>query len=619
MRLIQAQGILLKAAESFWNIGAADGFDVVAGGAAAHIDDPATRSAVTYTGAYNNISGVFTPSVAAAAVLTAGTNEVDKSNLALTNALLGLSVTSSEKVSGIPRRETLIDWARGTDVLDMDGDSDVTDARLDMGAPLHSQPALVQYGGTEAAPDLVAYVATNDGYLHAFDVDDGSELFSFIPQELLPNLNGLMDNDTGITYGLDGDVVAWINDENEDGTISGAGEHVYLYIGMRRGGRNIYSVDVTDRTNPSLRWVIKGGSGDYAELGQTWSSVNVEQIKDGASEKTVLIFGGGYDTNQDDVTERTVDSVGRAVFIADADTGELLWSASAGTTGVEADMKYSIPARVKPLDLSGDGNVDRLYVADMGGQIFRFDINEELASFSDTSVSGGLIADFASSGEANARRFYYPPDVALIAERGEAPYLALAITSGYRAHPLDTEIQDRIYLFKDTDVYDKPAIYTTLSETDLFDATLNTIADDATKAAAKVALNSKKGWFIKLDDQTGTDTWLGEKGLSEALILNGVVITTTFIPGADSTITSCGPQSGVGTVYFIDLLDGTAAYPSDGDTRSDRQRRLVKGGIPPTPNVIITKGGEPTLCVGTECEKAEFGLGARKTYWYEEN
>jgi hypothetical protein len=44
---------------------------------------------------------------------------------------------------------------------------------------------------------------------------------------------------------------------------------------------------------------------------------------------------------------------------------------------------------------------------------------------------------------------------------------------------------------------------------------------------------------------------------------------------------------------------------------------LTRGGIPPSPNVIITKGGEPTLCVGTECQAAEFGLGVRKTYWYE--
>ena len=36
--------------------------------------------------------------------------------------------------------------------------------------------------------DAVVYVATNDGYLHAIDVDSGDELWSFIPQELLGDL-----------------------------------------------------------------------------------------------------------------------------------------------------------------------------------------------------------------------------------------------------------------------------------------------------------------------------------------------------------------------------------------------------------------------------------------------
>src|SRR5690606_40931389 len=39
----------------------------------------------------------------------------------------------------------------------------------------------------------------------------------------------------------------------------------------------------------------------------------------------VLIFGGGYDTRQDGYGARAPDSVGNAVFILDALTGEVLW------------------------------------------------------------------------------------------------------------------------------------------------------------------------------------------------------------------------------------------------------------------------------------------------------
>ncbi|HED35095.1 MAG TPA: pilus assembly protein PilY [Gammaproteobacteria bacterium] len=626
---IDATGFFSKTSKSYWSDGV-DGADVTAGGAANEFTN--SRKVYTYTGTYNNSAGVFTPPVASAA-LTSTANVVDKTNTAITEAMLGI-VGQPQKIAGTDRIDTLLDWAKGLDVFDDYGAvGTTTDPRPEMGDPLHSEPALVQYGDVAGVPDLVAYIATNDGYLHAIDVGDsanpadgGNELFSFIPQELLTNLNVLMDNNTATkTYGLDGNVVAWINDANKDGTISGAGEHVYLYIGMRRGGNNIYSIDVTDRNNPTLRWVIKGGSGDYAELGQTWSSINVEKIKDGNTEKTVLIFGGGYDTNQDNITVRsaTGDSVGRAVYIADATSGDMLWSAGAGGTLPLSDMKYSIPARVKPLDIKGDGFIDRLYVADTGGQIFRFDIDNKNGVALAGSITGGRIADLSvDNSTADARRFYYPPDVALISERGKSAYLALAISSGYRAHPNDTGIHDRIYLLKDNDVYNVPASYVTLTEADLYNATLNLVAGDGDAAqndAAKAALATTDGWYIFLDDETPAGNWLGEKGLSEALILEGTVIVTTYVPNTSGAASACSPKSGIGKVFVMDVLDASPVLGAATDKRPGRHLYggLAKGGIPPTPNVVVTKGGEPTLCVGTECKAADLIKGVRGTFWNE--
>ena len=622
-------GFFSKTSKSFWSNGI-DGTDVTAGGAANEFTN--SRNVYTYTGIYNNNGGVFTPPVASAD-LTSAANVVDKTNAVITEAMLGI-VGEPQKITGTDRIETLLDWAKGLDVFDDYGATGTTsDPRPEMGDPLHSEPALVQYGeSAPGVPDLVAYLATNDGYLHAIDADDGSEVFSFIPQELLTNLNVLMDNSTSTkTYGLDGNVVAWIYDKSDvngdvDGTISAAaGDHVYLYIGMRRGGNNIYSVDVTDRNNPTLRWVIKGGSGDYAELGQTWSTINVEKIKDGNAERTVLIFGGGYDTNQDNINVRSAagDSVGRAVYIADANSGEMLWSAGAGGTLALTDMKYSIPARVKPLDIRGDGFIDRLYVADMGGQVFRFDIDNNNGVGLAGSITGGRIADLAKdSSKADARRFYYPPDVALISERGKSAYLALAISSGYRAHPNNVDIQDRIYLLKDKDVYNVPASYVTLTETDLYNATLNLAAGDGDSNqndAAKLALDNTDGWYIYLDDETAASNWLGEKGLSEALIIEGTVIVTTFVPNVSANTSACSPESGIGKVFVMDVLDASPVQGATTDKRPGRHLYggLAKGGIPPTPNVVVTKGGEPTLCIGTECKAADLLRGVRRTYWYE--
>ena len=70
-------------------------------------------------------------------------------------------------MAGRPAVGDLVDWAYGNDVLDENGNSDFTEARKDMGDPLHSRPATVIYGGPADDPDITLYATTNDGYLQA--------------------------------------------------------------------------------------------------------------------------------------------------------------------------------------------------------------------------------------------------------------------------------------------------------------------------------------------------------------------------------------------------------------------------------------------------------------------
>jgi len=97
-----------------------------------------------------------------------------------------------------------------------------------------------------------------------------------------------------------------------------------------------------------------------------------------------LIFGAGYDTNQDDdpaldTRPRRADISGRGIFVVDVETGERLWSVSP-EPGLSnhtqlSDMLYSIPSDIRVIDANLDGNADQMYVGDMGGQVWRFDFN----------------------------------------------------------------------------------------------------------------------------------------------------------------------------------------------------------------------------------------------------
>ncbi|VAX11759.1 Type IV fimbrial biogenesis protein PilY1 [hydrothermal vent metagenome] len=122
-----------------------------------------------------------------------------------------------------------------------------------MGDPLHSVPAIVTYGGTDDEPEMVVFVATNEGYLHAIvggselsTITDlpsvtlpGREIFAFVPKDLLPNLVTFYRNKAGADrkYGLDGEITSWVIDNDGDQKIEPSEEdRVYLYVGMRRGG-----------------------------------------------------------------------------------------------------------------------------------------------------------------------------------------------------------------------------------------------------------------------------------------------------------------------------------------------------------------------------------------------
>jgi len=617
-------GFFKTSSTSFWTstADAPDGDTVKKGGAAGELALP--RTIYTYTGstAPNNES------------LTAAGNNLHEDNTAITKAMLDdTSMTDAYRTS-------LLQWARGVDVLDEDADGDETDARRSMGDPLHAKPVLVTYGGTDASPDITLFAGTNEGSLHAIDPDDGSEIFTFVPQELLANLRKIYDDAASVAhpYGLDGPLTVWMNDLNNNGVVynSGgtleSGEHVYLYQAMRRGGSNYYALDVTTRTTPELKWVVKGGAGGtagFSELGQSWSAMTKAKIKISGTDTTVMVFGGGYDVGQDSNSTAQDDTIGRAIFMVNATTGAKVWQAGpAGSADganpdlVLSDMTNSIPADVRVLDTDGDGYTDRMYAADMRARVWRFDIDN---SGDDSTVTGGVIAklgDLVGGVAEDNRRFYYSPDISLSKDR---THINIAIGSGYREHPLDTTVHDAFFVIHDYDVYGPSTdvggnpIYTAFTMDNLYDTTTNLIGEgtEAQIDSAKTVLAAKKGWYIWLNKSDGS--FVGEKVLAKSLTTQGMVMFTTYTPVATSS-NACAPSQGSARIYLVYIKDGTPVSDFDGSggttlTRVDREYDLVRGGIPPEPSLIFHENG-PVVIVGTEKVPVDgLTIAPRGIYW----
>ncbi|MBF0471438.1 MAG: hypothetical protein HQL48_08690, partial [Gammaproteobacteria bacterium] len=640
-----ATGFFKDSAKSWWSA-KADGNVVGSGGAAHQLTT--TRNVYTYTAA----------TAPADALLTNGAHRLRSINDAITKSMLGDGTMSDSE------RLNLLNWASGIDVKDSDVDGASDDARTHMGDPLHSVPLLINYGGTADANKLGLFFGTNEGYLHAIDPSDGSEIFSFVPPELLPNLRTLYNNlkTDDHPYGLDGPISKWHNDLNDNGLLYlgdslESGESLRIYAAMRRGGRNYYALDVTTVASPRLAWRILGGTGSFKELGQSWSTAKHARIKVNGSGKDVLIFGGGYDPDQDDATIRTVDDQGRAIYIVDAATGAKIWQAGPAGSGdssnndpnlVLSAMKYSIPSDITLLDTNRDGYEDRMYVGDMGGQVWRFDIDND-NSGADTLVDGGVIADLGGSGSADARRFYYPPAIAYADHQ-----FYIAIGSGFRAHPLNTTIHDAMFVLKDkqplialdysdgADAGSDPDYlqyfgsaedsYITLSSGsltstnnisgDLFDATSNILgsASGSSLDTAQASLEASAGFYIGLNE-VANNSWQGEKVLAKAVVFDYALMFTTFMPSS-GTVNVCAPDVGTARYYRVDLLSGKPFDDPDtnedeSEERGNRYIELVKGGIPPEPVIILPPdGGDPIVMIGPE-KVAEMDPPNEltRTYW----
>ncbi len=591
-----------------------DGNQVGLGGIAEQLEfDGSARRIFTYVGDNNAIPD-------AGFDLSQTGNSISESNASLTLDRLGLSGRSGTDEELEEYRKTLLKWARGIDVKDEDDDDDLTDWRQHMGDPMHARPVIVNYANASGDPLTTIFVGTNEGYLHAIEREKGHEIFSYVPQELLPNFTEFFENQasTRHPYGLDGGLSVWSDDANDNVQVD-AGEEAYLYSGMRRGGRNYYALNISDRLNPKLAWVIEGGTGDYAELGQSWSKASAVRIMLNGAERDVLIFGGGYDTNQDPdpkgaLLTRSGDGQGRAIFVADARTGELLWTAQhtaavAGKSQAFPDMQYSIPSDLRILDADFDGFADQIYVGDMGGQVWRFDL--ESYHQSGDLMSGGVIANLSGAEYAEQRRFFSEPDVALISDEGERFY-SISLGSGWRAHPLDILTDDQFFMIREPHIVGKPAgygkrvgdSYTPITFDDL--ANITTLNDTSNTATVQP---SDFGWRLDM-------TTPGEKILGDSITINNQIVFTSFQPAL--SVGACTTAIGGGSVYTVNVLDGSPTADLDGDDdvdEDDRRKTLAHGGIPPEPAALITEHG-PTVLVGPEQPiKPNFDNLTRRTYW----
>ena len=582
--------------------------------------------------------------------------------------------------SGSVATAPLINWVRGQDnLIDENTNASFTDIRASVhGDVLHSRPAVVNYDrfptdATYADSDVFIFYGTNDGVFRAAkggfvnksgQPTGGSEVWGFIPSEFFPNLNRLRNGAPPIsssnkkTYFADGSIGVFTKDNNGDlkiDTTIDANDKAWLFISMRRGGRLLYALDVSNPLNPKFMWKKDNNSAGYDELGFTFSEPKVIPQVNGHT-GPVLVFAGGYDPAVEDIDPATITaststtvttasgtvtrSMGRGIYIVDAATGDIIWAAGGRARPASlpvaaayvqiSGMDCSIPSDIAVLKNQSGGTVNRGYVGDTCGNVWRIDFND--ASVNNWTAT--KLASVANTAAASGRRkFLFAPDVVY-----NGSFDAVLLGSGDREHPFDTTVVNRMYMFKDAgtltvpvsgNISTTPALSPagtspTIVESAMFDATSDCIqtasacASGVTPALALGSLNASSGWYMTLDS--------GEKVIGGAVTLAGTTFFNTNLPSASAGGGACGSNLGIAREYQVSFADATSVNdlnPGGGLTVGDRFAVHAGGGYLPTPvPVVVQINGQTVQAVisGVSVQQAPGAtLQSRlRKYWYKE-
>ncbi len=551
---IDADGNIKENASTYWG-GVADGNSVNEGGVAAMLSAATTRKVLSNIGTEGSL---IEPSKA--------NLKSYYSDVSTDDELAGKLVIDSADL------DTSLDWLLGIDVADSDADNSKTDFRSDIFAdPLHSTPLAITY--TESGEQVVRLlVGTNAGFLHMFtdQGDSVKEEWAFIPDELLQYGIALKDQAdmAAHSYGMDLAPVA-IKTYDEDGL-----DKIIAIAGMRRGGDSYYALNVKTPAAPTLLWKIDSDTAGFSELGQTWSVPAPGKLayQSGTTtiEAPVIVFGGGYDTNKDTCSPSSDnncdDLKGRAIYIVNAETGAQIWKVEGGSCDTDEIhcLRDSIPAQVSLLDSDADGNIDRIYAGDTGGNVWRVDLKG-------TNTKEWALTKLAALGGDTAttdRRFFTAPVIARTYvdqvtgsidggfEINAVPYDGVLIGSGDRANPAsDTTVLNSFYLIHDYNIHpaifgeeNQPALKTV---NDLYNISSDPITNykGENVLSAYKDLTSGSGWRYNF-------TSAGEKSLGRATLLEGTVYFTSFVPNSLTNI-DCGISDlGQGWLYAVNLHSG---------------------------------------------------------------
>jgi hypothetical protein len=509
--------------------------------------------------------------------------EFKSSNTNLTKEILGVDITNREKI---------INHVRGIDAFDMDQDGNTTEAgEWKLGDTFHSNGVIVGepsrffvdegFSGTkgfyQANKDRtkVILIGANDGMLHAFDAATGNEQWAFIPSSLLQNLQSMVSTHTYYVDSSPKVSDAWFYSNSTDTTKSADEWKTVLICGLRKGGKPYFALNITDTLNPQYLWEFPKpiDAATLAKVGQSWSEPAIGRVKIEVGgelyERWVAFIGGGFDYT---------NNTGKAFFVIDIKTGDIIKEFS----GLEG-MNYSFAAPPTAVDTNLDGFIDKVYIGDLGGQMWVFDVSFDGVNKKSNSQWTGKRLFSAPISDTEKHQIYYQPAVA--SDRSGTRWIYFG--TGDREHPNDlSNPAEKFYAVKDSGTGNYPR-----GETDLLDVTSSNTFDP---------ISNKDGWYLQLEKSAQTL----EKVLAKPAVFNRLVYFTTYAYTAATD--PCSVQ-GIARLYIVEYLSGGGALEVDDLTdleeSSSTRSKTIGTGAPSHPVISVDMKGKASVTIGTTSDQ----------------
>ena len=320
---------------------------------------------------------------------------------------------------------------------------------------------------------------------------------------------------------------------------------------MRMGGRSYYALDLSNVDAPKLKFHIAPESAapntPLYYMGQSWSKPVLGFVRWQGQRRLVMFVGGGYDAGYENrlYDQATANTTGQAsgagVYMFDAHTGSLLWwsskyapntTASGATHSINNPaLQYSVVSNISTFDRDNDGLVDNLIFGDLGGQVFRVDLDNGY-DHSDNSKSLATRVVRVYNGHQPgglSPRFYDTPSLSVHSQEGvTGQFGVISIASGNRSSPLavNTEsARDGLFVIFDRDVLKRGMAKSSFTPS-VTDAGVDKLTEvtRATNTEVK-ATDGVQGWKFYFTAANGR-----LKGYSSPRVVDNFLFVSTYTP-----------------------------------------------------------------------------------------